>query len=156
MQRRFLRKLSTRAAATGFTLIELLVVLAIIALAMIAVPSIVAGLPGVRLRAATDDMVATLRGLHEEAIRRQDTTELILDPVARAYRDSTGRGAQALPPVVSSVGFRAITIGPAVPLVRIRFFADGSASGGTIRLQHGSLSTSIVIDWLTGRVEPHD
>ena len=73
----------------GFTLIELLVVLTIMALAMAAVPAIVAGLPGIRLRTAADEMVATLRELHQQAIRRGETTEVILDPAARAYRIST-------------------------------------------------------------------
>jgi len=144
------------AAAPGFTLVELLVVLGIIGLAMIAVPNIVSALPRVRLHAAADDMVAALRGLHEQAIRRQDTTELILDPVARVYRTSAGSETHALPQVVSAVGFTTIAIGPADPPFRIRFFADGSASGGTIRLRHGNLSASIVVDWLTGRVERHD
>jgi general secretion pathway protein H len=156
VQRPFIREPSGRFWAPGFTLIELLVVLGIIALAMIGVPNIVSGLPGARLNAATDDMVATLRGLHEQAIRRQDTTELILDPVARAYRTSTSSETHVLPPVVSAVGFEAIAIGPAGLPIRIQFFADGSASGGTIRLRHKNLSASILIDWLTGRVERHD
>lgn len=151
-----MHKRSSRMAAPGFTLIELLVVLGIIAAAMIVVPNIVSGLPGVRLRAAADDMVATLRGLHERAVRHQETTEFILDPVGRVYRSSTDSGIHALPPVVNAIGFRAIAIGPAEPSIRIRFFADGSANGGTIRLRHGDLSASIVIDWLTGRVEPND
>jgi general secretion pathway protein H len=156
VRRPSVRKPPDRASSLGFTLIELLVVLGIIGLAMIAVPMIVSGLPRVRLHAAADDMVAALRGLHEQAIRRQDTTELILDPVARVYRTSAGGETYALPPVVSAVGFRAIAIGPAEPPIRIRFFADGSASGATIRFRHGNLSESIVVDWLTGRVERHD
>jgi general secretion pathway protein H len=149
-------KLPSRDPALGFTLIELLVVLGIIAAAMIVVPNIVSGLPDVQLRAAADDMVATLRGLHERAVRQQETTEFILDPVRRVYQISINGGTRALPPVVSAIGFRAIAIGPAEPSIRIRFFADGSANGGTIRLRHGDLSASIVIDWLTGRVEPND
>ena len=151
-----MRKLSIRATTPGFTLIELLVVMAIIGAVMMVVPNIVSGLPGVRLRAAADDMVATLRGLHERAVRHQETTEFILDPVARVYRVSTDTETHTLPPVVSAIGFRAIAISPAEPTMRIRFFADGSANGGTIRLRHGDLAASIVIDWLTGRVEPND
>lgn len=151
-----MRKLSIRATAPGFTLIELLVVLGIISAAMIVVPNIVSGLPGVRLRAAADDMVATFRGLHERAVRRQETTEFILDPVARVYRTSADSETHALPPVVSAIGFKAIAISPAELTMRIRFFADGSANGGTIRLRHGDLVASIVIDWLTGRVQPNE
>jgi general secretion pathway protein H len=137
----------------GFTLIELLVVLVIMALAMVAVPRIVAGLPGVQLRAAADEMAATLRNLHEAAILGQDTTELILDPKARTYRASGEAGSRPLPQVVSKVGFRPVAL---VPDARIQFFADGSASGGTIDFRHGDLAASISVDWLTGRVSTHD
>jgi general secretion pathway protein H len=147
---------STHAAPDGFTLIELIVVLAIVALVMAAVPNIVGGLPGVRLRAAADDMVATLRSLHEAAILGQDTTEFVLDRRRRAYRVSTESGTHALPAVVSAAGFRPAALVPADPAARVRFFADGSASGGTIQLRHGELSASVVVDWLTGRVSRRD
>jgi hypothetical protein len=34
----------------------------------------------------------------------------------------------------------------------IRFYADGSASGGTIRLVNRSGSVALEVDWLTGGV----
>ncbi|MGH7113299.1 MAG: GspH/FimT family pseudopilin [Stellaceae bacterium] len=142
--------------ARGFTLIELLVVLAIIGLMMIAVPKFVAGTPSVKLRAASDELVATLRQLHETAIRRQSTTGFVLDPAARIYRLSTAPGTRTLPSVVTRVGFTAVAFRPGERTARILFYADGSASGGTIRLRHGDLSASIRVDWLTGRASRHD
>lgn len=142
--------------ARGLTLVELLVVLAIIGLALIAVPRFVAGTPSVKLRAATDEMVATLRRLHETAIRDQTTTELLLDPATRTYRLSTAAGAHALPAVVSRTDFTSAALRPGERIARILFYPDGSASGGTIRLRHGELSASIRVDWLTGRVGRHD
>jgi general secretion pathway protein H len=148
------------ARPTGFSLLELIVVLAIIAAAIIAIPNIFAGLPGVRLRTAADGMVAVLRGLHEEAIRREQTTELVLDPATRSYRTSTVAQGQLLPAVVTDVGFtnadRAGNAAGADVAPHIRFYADGSASGGTIRLSHGTLSVSVGVDWLTGRVSRSD
>jgi general secretion pathway protein H len=140
----------------GFTLIELLVVLAIIGLMLTAVPNFVAGSPGVRLRAAAADLVATLRLLHDAAIRRQITTGFVLDPAARTYRLSTAGGTRALPAVVTGVGVTPVAIRPGERTAQILFYADGSASGGTIRLRHGDLSTSVRVDWLTGRVGRHD
>ncbi len=142
--------------ARGFTLIELLVVLAIIGLMLIAVPKIVAGQPGVRLRAAADDMVATLRLLHETAIRRQTTTGFVLDPTTRTYRLSTAAGTRPLPSIVTRVGFTTVAFRPGQRTARILFYADGSASGGTIRLRHGDISASVRVDWLTGRVGRDD
>ena len=136
----------------GFSLIELMVVLAVIGLMLLTVPKFVAGMPGVRLRAAADDIVGTLRQLHETAIRRQITTGLWLDPQARTYRLSTAAGTQALPPIVTSVGVATVAFHPDERIAHILFFADGSATGGTIRLQHADLRASIRVDWLTGRV----
>ena len=137
----------------GFTLVELLVVMTIIALAMVAIPAIVSGVPSMRLRTAADGMVATLRELHQQAIRRGKTTELVLDPAARAYRVSADPAPRHFPEIVAELGFE-----PTAALLlsnrnaSIRFFADGSASGGTLFLKNGERVAAIKVDWLTGRV----
>jgi general secretion pathway protein H len=136
----------------GFTLVELLVVLTIIALTMAAVPRLVAGVPSIRLRTAADDMVATLRDLHQQAIRRGEMTELILDPAARVYRVSTDPISHRLPEIVAELGFQPITLVPSHPNTSIRFFADGSASGGTVLFKNGERRAAVKVDWLTGRV----
>jgi general secretion pathway protein H len=146
------RQSSPAGGASGFTLIEMLVVLSLMALLMIAVPWIGAGLPGVRLRAAADDLILVLKELHGEAIRRGAMTELVLDPAARAYRISSDGAARRLPASVGEVGFKASAVLPSNAAARVRFFADGSASGGTILLRQGAHSQAIAVDWLTGRV----
>ena len=142
--------------ARGFTLIELLVVLAIIGLMLAAVPRFVAGMPDVELRATADDLVASLRQLHDAAIRQETTTEFVLDPATRSYRLSTVAGARALPAVVTRARITTVMFRPRDHQARILFYADGSSSGGTIRLGHGDLSTSIRVDWLTGRAVRDD
>ncbi len=147
------RQLSER----GFSLVELLVVLAIVAaVAIIALPSLFSGLPGLRLRGAADDMAATLQDLHETAIRERTTTELTLDPATRIYRTSSRPAPHALPKVVTGVGFTTAALRPDDTVARLRFYADGTSSGGTLRLEHEGLSVSVVVDWLTGRVSRHD
>lgn len=150
----------TRPAAarpSGFSLVELLVVLGILAAVMIvAVPAILTGLPGLRLRSAADELAATLRGLHELAIRRQVTTEFVLNPEARLYETSGTPAPRKLPPVVTGIGFTTANILPDDPGARIRFYADGTTSGGTIRLEHKELSAWVTVEWLTGRVTRRD
>jgi len=136
----------------GFTLVELLVVLTIIALAMAAVPRMLAGLPSIRLRTAADDMVATLRELHQQAIRQGETTELILDTAARVYRTSSDPAPRRLPEIVSELGFKPTSSVPAGGNAAIRFFADGSATGGTVLFKNGERLAAVKVDWLTGRV----
>jgi general secretion pathway protein H len=134
----------------------LLVVLTIIALVMVAVPRIVAGVPSIRLRTAADDMVATLRELHQQAIHRGETMELILDPAARAYRISTNPTPYRLPEIVAELGFNPTALVPSGSNTSIRFFADGSATGGTMLFKNGERLAAIRVDWLTGRVRRDD
>ena len=136
----------------GFTLIEVLVVMTIMALLMTAVPRMVAVLPGAQLRAAAADMANRLKGLHDEALRRGATTALTFDPGERSYRIAADPAPHRLPEVVDRVD-----VATGVPLRTgqppgIRFFADGTATAGTILLRHGQRSASITVDWLTGRV----
>lgn len=142
----------TERRQPGFTLVELLVVLTIIALAMVAIPAIVSGLPSMRLRTAADGVVATLRELHQQAIRRGETTELILDPAARAYRVSADPAPRHFPEIVAELGFEPTAALLSNRNASIRFFADGSASGGTLFLKNGERVAAIKVDWLTGRV----
>ena len=140
----------------GFTLVELLVVMVIIALLMTAVPSLIAGLPGVRLRAAADEMAERLKRLHGEALRRGATMALIVDPAARTYRISTDNVPHPLPEVVDRVNVKSPRVLPADGTAQVRFFADGTATAATVRLRHGQRSAAITVDWLTGRVRRDD
>jgi hypothetical protein len=58
--------------------------------------------------------------------------------------------------VVTRVAFSTAAIRPDDTVARLRFYADGTSSGGTIRLENEALSASVVVDWLTGRVSRHD
>lgn len=145
-----------RRREAGLTLVELMVVLTIIALATAAVPMIFANLPSIRLRAAAAGMVATLRQLHEEAIRRGETTELVLDLPARSYRLSTDPAPHPLPAVVAKLGFELPSLWHPDGSPTVRFFADGSATGATILLENGARTAAVTVDWLTGRVRRND
>ncbi|HEY1300337.1 MAG TPA: GspH/FimT family pseudopilin [Stellaceae bacterium] len=140
----------------GFTLVETLVVLTIVALLTAAAPMIVSGLPGVRLRAAADDLATTLRQLRRQAIRGGETTALTFDPAARSYRASTDRLARPLPAAVAKIGFETTALWRADPSPTVRFFADGSATGARIVLENGARSAAVTVDWLSGRVRRDD
>ncbi len=142
----------TSHSSAGFTLLEMLVVLAIIALAVSALPVLTAGLPGVRLRAEADRIAATLRDLRERAIREDATTELVVDPAARAYAASGEPRAHRLPADVVSIAIEPAIAAPMPDARRIRFFADGTATGGTVVLRGAHRAMSIAVDWLSGAV----
>lgn len=139
-------------SSPGFTLLEMLVVLAIIALAATALPVLTAGLPGVRLRAEADRIAGTLRDLRERAIREDATTELLVDPVTRTYTASGEPRAHRLPEAVVSIALEAAIAAPVPDARRIRFFADGTATGGTVVLRGVRRAMLVTVDWLSGAV----
>jgi general secretion pathway protein H len=136
----------------GFTLFEMMIVLVIVGLAMTVAPSIMAGLQGSRLRAASDELVWRLRETRNEAIRRGTTTELVLDMSKRTYAITTEKGVFQIPAVVDAVDVKPDALRQTGGIVRIRFLADGTATAARITLRHGTSSGEIAVDWLTGGV----
>lgn len=136
----------------GFTILEMLVVLAIIAMAMAVTPAILAGLDSNRLRAAALDLIGQLREARGLAVRAEQATEFALDLQREGFTLSTHPAFRALPPVVDSVQVTPAALVGADRVARIRFLPDGSATPARIRLIRGSLSATIVVDGLTGRV----
>ncbi len=129
---------SRSAPAGGFTLIEVLVVLAIVALMIAVLPSPFSGLTSIRLSAAADELVDTMRLLRARAVRGGVTTELEFDTRALTYAVSGDPAPRRLPPVIDKIAFTGRRLIANDDIVRIRFFADGSATGDTMRLMHGS------------------
>jgi general secretion pathway protein H len=146
------RKRPGNRPTQGFTLFEMMVVLVILAMAMTVAPSIMAGLDGSRLRAASDNLVARLRETRSEALRRYGVAELVLDTRKRTYATPAARGVQPLPSVVDAVEVRPQSLVQPDGTARIRFGPDGTATQAQILLRHGGSSVDIAVDWLTGRV----
>lgn len=134
----------------GFTLIELLVVISILALLLIgASDAVSAGLPGLRLRAATRILADDLRATRRAALLQQHEAALLMS-IGSYVSGADGR-RQALP---NGAQLHLAGAGGAVARDdRVRFFADGSSSGGRIELRLGGARGAIAIDWLTGRVQ---
>jgi general secretion pathway protein H len=136
----------------GFTLIEMLVVLLIIGMVLTVMPSLLSSVPGARLRAASDDIALTLKALRALAIDSGTDAALVLDPASRSYATLPDGARHVFPSTVDAVDIATTAPGLAGGVAVFRFFPDGTASGGTIRLHAGDRVASIAVDWLTGRV----
>ena len=136
----------------GFTIFEMLIALVILAMAMTVAPSIMAGINGSRLRAASNNLVGRLRETRNEAIRRSDATEFVLDLSKLTYTTPTETGIQPLPGVIDDVEVTPATLRGPDGMVRIRFLADGTATAARITLRRGGSSGAIAVDWLTGGI----
>jgi general secretion pathway protein H len=146
-----------REAARGFTLIELLVVLVILAgLLYIAVPRLSANSGAVALHAAAADLAAELRLVRSAAIAADGAKILIVDTKRNRFAAEYGARIHLVPPDVHMTVLTAES--ELLPDGRpsIRFFPDGSSTGGGVELAGPSGTVVVAVDWLTGRVSLRD
>jgi general secretion pathway protein H len=140
----------------GFTLIEMLVVLIIISIALAVTPSLLDTLPGARLHAAADALAGTLRRLRNDALVTGQGTALVIDPGSRSYVILPGGRRQTLPDTIGAIDVATNARLQSGGAAEFRFFADGTATGGTITLREGNRAAGVAVDWLTGRVHLRD
>lgn len=137
----------------GFTLVELLVVMAVAALMMAAVPSLFsAALPGVELKAAARRTMASLRLARETAIRTGSDTALVVD-VERRRLQLRGFKPVNLPRRLEIKLDAASREMIDEDRGMIRFFPDGSSTGGRVVLARGDAGYQVGVTWLTGRIQ---
>jgi general secretion pathway protein H len=138
-------------ASRGFTLLELIVVLAIAAI-MLAVVLPVGGRRGGReLERAARDVAASLRLVRERAIIANATAALTVDLEHGFYQGEGGHAAAF--PRGAEVRLATTTAEEEAPRIgRIRFYPDGSASGGGVLLTRDGERLAVLVDWLTGGV----
>lgn len=151
------RGLPRVARARGFTLIEIIAVVALIALATAMVASVIGtGMTSARVRGAGKDIVAGLRYTRTQAIVRREAQVFTIDVDKRLWQ-APGRKAVEVPKELR-IGLTTATQEQLDDSVgRIRFYPDGSSTGGNIELGSGDEARwRIDVAWLTGEVVLHD
>ncbi len=137
----------------GFTIMELMIVLVmVIIISALAVPNFSAGIPGARLKAAARDVASALRYVRSEAIARAQPTEFSLDVEGHTYQVS---GRDRVYAVSDDIRLRLYTAEAELQggaKGAIRFFPDGSSTGGRITLEADAQRQMVDIVWLTGQV----
>ena len=147
-----------RASAAGFTLIEVLVVVGLMALAVTLFAGVLIGaLPGQQLRDATGRVAAEMRVTRARAIATGVDQSFTLDTASREWRSGPSDGSDARRQgriderlAVGATVAREEQPGPGI--AAIRFFADGSSTGGRVVLRRGDAAWRIDVAWLTGTV----
>ena len=145
------------ALARGFTLIELLVVLAILSLALVFLPPMfTGGVSTIALKGAARDLATGLHYARSQAITQNDEVAVTIDVERRFYAIANGVPSKRLPKEAKVVldTPQSERVGRSVGL--IRFFADGSSTGGRITIGHEARRYHVTVDWLTGRVAVTD
>lgn len=149
--RRRKRQRTASDRQAGFTLLELVIVFTILAIAAtVALPLANRSRSGLALRSTVLEIGAQLRATRTAAIKSNSERTFNIDLLARSFwadgvvapRPITGQAA--LDVVVPSSEQTSATS------ARVRFFPDGSSSGGQILLKGPGRTAVVSVDWVTG------
>lgn len=136
----------------GFTLLEVLIALAIAALiAAIALPALRPS-PVAELGSSAQQVAAALRQTRLDAMDTGRSLALVVDTEARTLRPEHRVDARQLDGdlVLELSTAEQEMLGPYRG--GIRFWPDGSATGGRVTLAKAGLTVRVDVEWLTGRV----
>jgi general secretion pathway protein H len=137
----------------GFTLLEMLLALAIAAaLTAVAVPNVTPLLNRAQLTAATRDIASGLRYARGQALSGAREATFELDVNRKAYRVSGRRKHFSLPDSVRLSLYTAEREAGDEGIGNIRFFPDGSSTGGRVTLEAAGKKRLVDVNWLTGEV----
>jgi general secretion pathway protein H len=131
----------------------MLLALTIAALIMVvALPNFGPLLTRAQLYSATRDVASALRYARGQSLVRGRDTEFEVDVEEHWYRVSGRHKHYTLPQNVGISLFTAETETVDEGLGSIRFFPDGSSTGGRVTLRGGDVIRQVDVNWLTGEV----
>ena len=136
----------------GFSLIEAIVALALAGIVMTTVTAFVWRPAGIEAQTAATEIRTSLRRARMLALSTQRASDLTIDVEARTLRTEATPVARVLPQGVRLKVITADTLKQA-SIGRIRYFPDGSSSGGRVTVISAKETLHIDIDWLTGRAK---
>ena len=137
----------------GFTLVEVLVALAIVAFATATI--------GARLGRSSDTLsvqalaghtASRARAVRDRAVRQGQDGVLIVDLETRRVNGTPQSPALAIAPDVDVEVVVASQEQRPPARAMIRFFANGTSTGGTIRYGNKGTAYEVRISWFNGRV----
>ena len=141
-----------RTAPPGFSLLEMMLVLVLLAAAtLLAMGAFGGGLRGMQLRSAAKDLAAQMRFARAVAISSGQAQDVVVDPQARRWQGAKGRSGD-LPDGGEIVFTGAREVQPEGGKGAVRFFPDGAATGGRVRLLANGSGWDVDVGWLTGEV----
>ncbi|MCC7049391.1 MAG: GspH/FimT family pseudopilin [Alphaproteobacteria bacterium] len=147
-----LSRFTDQGSADGFTLIELLVVLAIVALIALIVPPLTGhASDDAKIKAAARTLAADFRWLRQQAVTQRRETSADIQVLANKYARSVDNFTRTLPPNAKIV-FKPAFPSQSLADARIRFFPDGTSTGGQIDLASSVRTYQVSVSWPFGHV----
>ncbi|MBN8740523.1 MAG: GspH/FimT family pseudopilin [Xanthomonadaceae bacterium] len=143
----------SRAAQRGFSLLELIAVLVLIGIAVtVASVSVSKSLGSAKIQAASRDLVAALRYTRGQAIVKGQQKTLEVDLEDMSYT-APGKSAVKFPDKIEVKLLTAQSEQIHEKAGRIRFYPDGSSTGGHVSIISGAREWRVNVGWLTGEVD---
>lgn len=138
----------------GFTLLELLVVLALLAMTYALIPPMFSiGGSTTELKSAARQVAAGLRNARSQAIVSRSEAAMTINVESRTFQISGDARSRRLPRDAQIGVFTAQGEVFGENRASIRFYPDGSSTGGRVSLAVGERKFLVDVDWLTGQVE---
>lgn len=137
----------------AFTLLELLIVLVILGFVLALTPVFLSsGRPVAELQSAAREIAAAVRIAQSEAIKQNREVVFVLDVDARQYSVGKNLRQGEVSRHLMLKLFTAQSERLDKARAGIRFFPDGSSTGGKITISNDTRSFRIAVNWLTGKV----
>jgi len=137
----------------GFTLLEIMIVLALAAGAYALLAGTLGrGSSSADLKAAARTVAAGLRQAQSTAMATRRDALLTLDTEGREFRLTGEERTFKLPETLDLQVYTAQGEVESERRASIRFYPDGSSTGGRVTLASGKRKFLVDVEWLTGRV----
>ncbi len=141
-----------RRSAAGFSLLEILVVLTLMGLMLGLVgASLMRSGASAEIRAQSREIAAGLRYARTRAMVQKQPQTFEVNANERFWR-AADRPARALPEEMDITLLTARSEITGENAGQIRFFPDGSSTGGRVTVSAGDLHRYIGVAWLTGKI----
>ena len=141
----------------GFTLIEVVLVLVIAAAAYaLVISTTYRGTSTADLKAAARTLASGLRQAQTLAMTSRRDMALTIDLESREFTVTGDTSVHQLPKELDLKLYTAQTEVTSERRGAIRFYPDGSSTGGRVTVASGERKYLVDVDWLTGRVSIQD
>lgn len=141
----------------GFSLIELLIALTLLVAAVSLVPVYLSkGVSTAELKSSVRQIVSGLRLVRSEAVSKSKDRVFLLDVQKREFTTHPEHTARELPKGLDLRLKTAQSEQISEDQGGIRFFPDGSSTGGEISVSSDAREFSIAVDWISGKVKVSD
>jgi len=138
----------------GFSLIELLVAMTLILGVLAVAPAYFSkGISGAEFKTSVRQLAAGLRQTRSDAVARNQPRVFQIDVEQRYFSIGPGAKHRPLPGALDLALKTAESEQISDTLGGIRFFPDGSSTGGEIIVSDAAQSLRVTVDWVTGRID---